>query len=712
MSDHDTKDARHGSPGSFRVYLVPHGSGPNRLIHGQLIRTWNAIFDTPVPSAIGHTDTEVLAELEQIMLQRVATQEDSVERYLWSEPFAVREVKVELFPLTTVENRPVIGAKSVELTVAYAHCALEGGGHRIMVPRFGGSFVVEEHKLAPAILRHAISTWMLGEEPRSLYDFRFEGEERVLAWSPPLLARLPASGATERVDTTFQTLRRIADDWVASSRTSGSSDPLPSQVPPIYGDSAELAALLPRLSAPVLPSLLVVGPPSVGKTTLVRRIARHFAHEKLERGVRRRKLFATSADRILAGMVYLGMWQERCLHILRELEGQGDYLYLGSLSSILRAQPDGSSIAEMLEPAILAGELSIIVEATPFELERAERVAPGLVAKLVRVHVAEPTTSATMELARTHAARRGLPELTPRALKTLVHLSATFTRATAFPGKALRFVDWLATGSGGALGGAPLLPREIEVAFSKYSGIPVEVLSDEHAMTVDDVTARLGEKVVGQPEACRAAARVLVRFKANLADPDKPAGTLLFLGPTGVGKTELAKQIGRLLFGEARRLVRLDMSEYRGWDAADRLIDASPGVVSLARAVATDPLSVVLLDEIEKASAAVFDLLLGVLGEGRLTDSAGRLVDFRSAIVVMTSNLGSRDARPAGFGASADRDYLRAVREHFRPEFVARLDAVVPFSSLQRADVERITRMTLASLSTREGSRAAGSSST
>jgi ATP-dependent Clp protease ATP-binding subunit ClpC len=198
---------------------------------------------------------------------------------------------------------------------------------------------------------------------------------------------------------------------------------------------------------------------------------------------------------------------------------------------------------------------------------------------------------------------------------------------------------------------------------------------------------------------------VIARFKAGLDDPQRPVGALLFAGPTGVGKTELAKQLARYLFGDADRLVRVDMSELVTGAAIARLITPSPAGASLADRIRRQPLSVVLFDEVEKANAAAFDLLLGVIGDGRLTDALGRLIDFRMAVIVLTSNLGGADPRPAGFSAEAEPapDYASALRRFFRPELLGRLDAVVAFRPLAAAALERIVDLELGKLRLRPG---------
>ncbi len=243
--------------------------------------------------------------------------------------------------------------------------------------------------------------------------------------------------------------------------------------------------------------------------------------------------------------------------------------------------------------------------------------------------------------------------------------------------------------------------------FTKETGLPLSLLCDDQALDVEALHRHLNEEVIGQSAACGVVTDVIARFKTGLNDPGRPLAALLFCGPTGVGKTQLAKSTSEYLFGhgdKADRLVRLDMSEYSSPYAAERLLTGSDGSVSefLSR-VRQQPFCVVLLDEIEKASAEVYDMLLGLLDEGRLTDRFGRTTTFRNALLIMTSNLGATRGSSVGLQPQTVPSYEREVREFFRPEFFNRLDQIVVFHPLGESDCRAIIRKELDEVPRRAG---------
>jgi ATP-dependent Clp protease ATP-binding subunit ClpC len=678
---------------SFRVFVTKHHGG---LTSAVLLRRYRVLFDPPPPAAMAEDQETALTRLAP-QAALIAENAHNAERYLWTEQLELRRIEVDIHPGRPDPRGYVIAGATVPIKLGYAAASLAKMPHdprlwRVLVPRFDWSFVAEDLDAVPDTVRALVFATLIGDAPGSLYDLRRELDEQIIEWSPiEAAARVRAKTASE--GDPAPTLEAVGEDWVGMARAG--------RLSPVVGVDPTYDSIASLLDEKRMPSLVLVGPRGSGKTALVRRIARGMMERSRGKGTAKRRLWASSADRIVAGMVYLGMWQQRCLAIVKELEGGSDVLFIDRLADAMAPMSDGASIIDLLAPAIIAGELSLFAECDEAELVRARQRNPALLDALRVVRVPEATPAQVIALLEPFGQRLDPPvALSHDASRRLVELLAAFRRDTAFPGKALQFLSYCALQKQTSLS-----LTELTATFGTWSGLPVDLLDPETALDTAAIATQLRKGVIGQDAACFVAARVIARLKAGLDDPQRPVGALLFAGPTGVGKTELAKQLARYLFGDADRLVRIDMSEITTGPAIARLITPSPAGTSLADRIRRQPLSVVLFDEIEKADDAAFDLLLGVLGEGRLTDALGRLIDFRMALIVMTTNLGAADPRPAGFSSDPDSppDPSSAIKNFFRPELIGRLDSVVAFRPLPPAALERIVDLELDKLRNRPG---------
>ncbi len=471
------------------------------------------------------------------------------------------------------------------------------------------------------------------------------------------------------------------------------------------------------LTTTIPQSVLLVGPAGVGKTAIVQHLP--------ERRSQFPPLWSTGGSQLVSGMCGWGMWQEQLHKVLGELKKIEGILHVGSLLELVEAGKieDQPGVASLLKPEMQRGRVRVIAECTPEQYQQLESQDPALIRCFNRIDVDELTQAANIKVLQQAAEDlvkikrnelsilgQDIPaEIKLEIIQELDQLCRRYCGYSVMPGVPLRLLKSIV----GSLGnGERVTNATVLQAFSNHTGLPRFLIDHEVPLDYQELTTRLSTRVIGQQEPVELISDMITTLKTRLQRPDKPLASFLFIGPTGVGKTEMAKTVAEVLFGNAKRMVRLDMSEYATPWSLGRLTGTSIHESgTLTGPILDQPFSLVLLDEIEKAHPSIFDLLLQVLGEGRLTDTAGRKADFRSSVIIMTSNLGVETFRPVGTGFAGEKSsgyrehFEREVRRYVRPELLGRLDRIVPFATLSREHVREIAEREVSKLWQRPGIR-------
>ncbi|MEW5847586.1 MAG: AAA family ATPase [Myxococcota bacterium] len=579
----------------------------------------------------------------------------------------------------------------------------------LRIPRLGVVTTLKQPEdlmpFAEEVIRHQLHLAPL----RRLLDVAYDGEETVDVMSVPYTQR--AEREEKRKTQRKKPARRTPPPPTLGAAAHRLNDDVErDRLQQAFQMDLVLGHLMQALTTRKA-SVMLVGPSGVGKTALVHELVRRAEAAAPGSDLKGLEVYTTSASRIIAGMRYLGQWQERATQMVQELRGRKAVLHVESLAELMsmRAGESGMDLAQFFAQAVETGDVAMVCEATPEDVARAERTHPAFVHAFRRI-VVSPLTAAAAWTALQQAAQR-LTRLhkvtfTSDALTRASELNERFGQVNVLGG-AIQLLREAATHEG-RKGGVVDAP-DVITALSARTGYPRELMDPRAPLDPEAVLARFRARVVGQDAAMVLLRDLVVTLKTGLSDPSRPLGSFLLLGPTGVGKTESALALAEYLFGDEKRLARFDMAEYAAPGSAQRLVSTYGGVEgALARRVREQPFGVVLFDEVEKADPGVHDLLLQILGEGRLTDGTGNTVSFRNTVIMLTSNLGADlVGRRMGFSNPESSDlaahHLSAAAAFFRPELLNRMDHVVPYHALGASVVQAIARKVMAQALEREG---------
>ncbi|MBN2309988.1 MAG: ATP-dependent Clp protease ATP-binding subunit [Candidatus Hydrogenedentes bacterium] len=502
---------------------------------------------------------------------------------------------------------------------------------------------------------------------------------------------------------------------------------------PAVGRDKEIFHLLEVLARRNKNNAILVGEAGVGKTRVVEGLARTVAAGRAK-GIPDYRVLELNLAALMAGTQYRGGFEERLLALLDELKGAPDtILFIDEIHLIMGAgatEGGAMDLANLLKPPLARGEIRCIGATTLHEYRRFIEKDPAIERRFQLIRVEPLTPSATWDVL--NRLRPSLEEhhgvrISRRALHAAIALSEQYMPQRHLPDKAIDVLDQAcaryrlkavaAVSNPAAFDSDPgtpveakVTPHDIRRVISRITSVPIEEITAEERKRLGSLERKLNRRIIGQEEAVSRVIAAVKKARAGLGNPNRPDAVMLFLGPTGVGKTQLAKALADGLFGSPQHLITFDMSEYTERHSVSRLIGAPPGYVGsdeegrLTGSVRHNPFTILLFDEIEKAHRDLFDVFLPMLDEGRVKDNRGRDVNFRNCIIIFTSNIAAE--LPAEALTDPARGALMAeLRRHFRPEFINRIDEIVPFHRLLAEDIRRILQRCLADLQSRLNKR-------
>ena len=482
----------------------------------------------------------------------------------------------------------------------------------------------------------------------------------------------------------------------------------------VYGRQSELDQITKVLKGQFNRNVLLVGPSGVGKTALIWELSRQKKKRKIKGN-----FWETTASTMIKELMRDTGWQDNLSYLCQELAGTVDLLFIRNLMELFEVgkyEGNPISMADYLRNFISRGEINLISECSEEELARIELISPNYLSFFHVIRLEEPREELESIILRKvkDIARNKKIGISDDAIQEVIRLNRRFTPYSGIPGKPIRFLESILINKGNTLektGAKEITRSEVIRYYCEDTGLPLFMVDNSIPMNVLQIKKSFNEKVFGQEAAVERVVDLLAQVKTGLTKSGKPIASFLFVGPTGVGKTELAKILAEFMFGNRQRIVRFDMSEFSTAASVLRLTGAnyfSDGL--LTSAIRREPFTVLLFDEIEKAHPVFFDLLLQVLSEGRLTDSQGKLVNFCSTIIIMTSNIGASQLSNGRISWQKEQQttdinahFISAVQKQFRPELYNRIDQIIPFVSLDTLTVRYVVEREMELFRQREG---------